>query len=363
MATATKTWAILGGGNGGQALAGHLSIMGHNTRLYDIIPATVEAVNAQKGVTLTGAVEGFGSVEFATMDIAKALDGADYVMVTVTSLAHATLARQCAPLLKDGQHVFVHPGASLGALEFYRIIRNEGCKADIIVSETNSLIYSARSLKPGSSHIYGIKSDLQMGCIPSDRTKEAEAIIQTCFKQIRGVHNIIESSLTNSNAVMHPAASLLSTSYIESGKTWYYYKDAFTPTTGKFTENLDKERLAIAKAYGLELESILQWYKTAYGVDAKTVDEAANINPKYEGIEGPNTIMTRFIREDVPHSLVPMVALARLKGIKTPYMDVVIELGYLLLGRENFPPARDMASFGFEGITAAEFERYVKEGK
>ena len=40
-----KTWAILGGGNGGQAIAGHLSILGEKVRLYDVVPATVDALN------------------------------------------------------------------------------------------------------------------------------------------------------------------------------------------------------------------------------------------------------------------------------------------------------------------------------
>ena len=54
-------WAILGGGNGGQSLAGHLALMGYRVRLYDIFQQTVDAINEQGGITVSGVVEGFGA--------------------------------------------------------------------------------------------------------------------------------------------------------------------------------------------------------------------------------------------------------------------------------------------------------------
>ena len=42
-----KVWAIIGGGNGGQAMAGHLASMGEKVSLYDVVPATVDALNAK----------------------------------------------------------------------------------------------------------------------------------------------------------------------------------------------------------------------------------------------------------------------------------------------------------------------------
>ena len=32
------TWAVIGGGNGGQSLSGHLALMDFTVRLYDIFP-------------------------------------------------------------------------------------------------------------------------------------------------------------------------------------------------------------------------------------------------------------------------------------------------------------------------------------
>jgi opine dehydrogenase len=61
-----RTWAIIGGGNGGQAMAGHLALLGERVRLFDVFSDTVDAIGRQGGIKVTGAVNGFGPLEFAT---------------------------------------------------------------------------------------------------------------------------------------------------------------------------------------------------------------------------------------------------------------------------------------------------------
>jgi opine dehydrogenase len=118
-------WAVLGGGNGGQSLSGHLSLMGFPVKLYDIFPDTIEAINAKGGIKVDGVVEGFGSLELATTNISEAIDGAEVVMVVAPALAHREIGKKCAPHLVDGQVVFLHPGATFGALEFRKILDDE----------------------------------------------------------------------------------------------------------------------------------------------------------------------------------------------------------------------------------------------
>ena len=98
----SKIWAIIGGGNGGQAIAGHLSILGEKVRLFDVVQATVDAINEKGGIQLHHAVEGFGKLEFATTSMEQVLDGAEIVMMVLPSLHHEAMARQMVPFLKDG---------------------------------------------------------------------------------------------------------------------------------------------------------------------------------------------------------------------------------------------------------------------
>ena len=39
-----RVWTILGGGNGGQSIAGHLAWLGEQVRIYEVVPETVEAL-------------------------------------------------------------------------------------------------------------------------------------------------------------------------------------------------------------------------------------------------------------------------------------------------------------------------------
>ena len=71
-----RTWAIIGGGNGGQTMAGHLGILGEKVRLYKRSQKGVNKINETKQIILHHAVDGIGPIEFATSDIAEAINTA-----------------------------------------------------------------------------------------------------------------------------------------------------------------------------------------------------------------------------------------------------------------------------------------------
>ena len=356
-------WAIIGGGNGGQSLAGHLSLMGYRVRLYDIFEETVDAINAQGGIHVEGVVKGFGEVSFATNDIGKAIRGADVVMVVAPATAHKAIAKNCVPYLTDGQIVIIHPGATCGTLEFKHVIDTEGCTAKIAIAETNSLIYACRSPKPGHVNILGIKMDLILATLPMTENPRVLSICQEAFPQIAAGKNIMESSLGNANAVMHPAPTLLNTSMIESEHEWLYYYDGITPTIGSFVEDLDRERIALAESFGITLIPIREWYRVAYGSDAPTLTEAVRKTTAYAGIKGQKEIRTRYVMEDIPTGLVPMVELGKMQGIEMTRMELVAKLGQYLLKEEFFTTGRTLENLGIDGMSQKEFTHYIETGE
>ena len=355
-------WAIIGGGNGGQSIAGHLSLMGYAVRLFDIFQETVDAINSQGGIHVSGAVSGFGKVDFATTEMAEALSGVDVVMVVAPATAHRAIAKNCAPCLNDGQVVIVHPGATCGALEFKHILKQEACRADVAIAETNSLIYACRSPRPGHANIIGVKKHLTLATLPTVENPRVLAIMQDAFPQIIGGKNVIETSLGNANAIVHPAPSLLNTSMIESAHEWLYYTEGMTPSIGAFVEALDRERVQLAASFGIEMVPIREWYRIAYGVDAATLTEAVRKNPAYEGIKGQKTLKTRYLMEDIPTGLVPMIALGKMQGIDMPRMAVVAELGQYLLNEDFFVTGRTLENLGLENMTSETFIDLIETG-
>lgn len=355
-------WTILGGGNGGQSLAGHLGLMGFPVKIYDIFPETIDFIQSNGGVQVTGVVEGFGPVEHATTNIGEAIHGADLVMVVAPAIAHGDIAKASAPWLVDGQVVFVHPGATGGALEFWNGLRRQGCRREVTVAESNSLIYACRSPNPGNAAIFGIKKELMAAALPSQQTGRVVDMLNTAFPQIYAGQHVLETSLSNPNAMMHPAPTLLNTSLIESKQDWLYYWDGITPSIGAFVEAMDQERLAVSRAFGLEMPSIRKWYELAYGVSGETLSETVKKNPAYAEVNGQKTLLTRYVLEDIPTGLVPMTELGKLLGVAVPRMETIVTLGELLTGKDFYKKGRTLQTLGLNGMTVNEILSFLETG-
>ena len=91
-------------------------------------------------------------------------------MVVLPSSAHADIAKAAARYLKDGQMVILHPGRTLGALEFSKVIRENGCTADIAVAEAETFIYASRTDGPVQARILRIKEAVPLAVLPSCRS-------------------------------------------------------------------------------------------------------------------------------------------------------------------------------------------------
>jgi opine dehydrogenase len=356
------TWSVIGGGNGGQSLSAHLALLGFPVRLYDIFEDTIESIRKRGGIEVSGAVTGFGKIELATTDIATAINGADIIMIVAPAMAHREIAVHCAPNLSDGQIIFIHPGSTGGALEFTKVLRDQNCDKTVTVAESNSLLYACRSQQPGATTIFAVKKELMVAALPATATGRVVKLLNSAFPQMHAGSNVMETSLSNPNAMMHPAPTLLNTSLVESEIDWLYYWDGITPSIGAFVEAMDEERLAITRAFGLKMPSTLQWYKEAYGVEAETLSEVVKKNMAYAEVKGQQTLLTRYLLEDIPMGLVPMVYLGKMLGIDVERMETVVKLGELLTNRNLTSSGRTLENLGLAGMTVSQIQTYLETG-
>lgn len=358
----SKTWAIIGGGNGGQSIAGHLSLLGETVRLFDVVPSTVDAINRRGGIQLHHALEGFGKLAFATTSMEQALDGADIVMMVLPSLYHEDMARKMAPYLRDGMVVFLHPESSCGALAFRKVLDELGCTADIVLGAAGTLLYSTRIQSPGEVYIFGIKEEVPMAALPASDNDALAAAIRPVLPRFVLVENTLKTSLGNINAMMHPAPMLLNTSRIEADPfvPFQYYWEGMTPSIGKYVEAMDAERIAIANALGLQLRTIREDYAAMYHCGSKDTPlyRLCKDNPGYEGIMCSNTLATRYVLEDIPFSLEPIQAIAQVAGVPTPKIDAIVTLGRTILG-EQMQVGRNAQTLGIAGLTKEQLLKYI----
>lgn len=346
-------FAIIGAGNGGQAFAAHLTLLGYSVSLWDIEAKKVEDLRRAGAIVATGAVEGKATIDLITGDIAEAVKGAQLIMVVVPSVYHAGVANLLAPHLTAGQVVVLNPGATGGALEVKHIFAQRGCPK-VTVAEADTLLYACRSPKAGEVIIGGVKECVEVAAIPAGDVKLVVGLLNQPFPQYAAVENVLVTSLSNNNAMMHPTPMLLNAGRAENGAAFDYYTDGVTPSIAALVEKVDAERLAIAGALGLRIATVSQWYTTRYGVEGDTLYDKVQKVKAYQGIRGPKDLNTRYLFEDIPTGLVPLSELGRALGVNTPIIDAVVELGSSLLNREFRKEGRTLQRLGLAGLTAQE---------
>ncbi len=354
--------AVLGAGHGGHAMAGHLALKGFPVRVFNRFEEELIHLRERGGVTLEGAVEGFGGLELVSADAAEVVPWADVIMVVVPAFAHRWMAEACAPHLRDGQVVVLNPGRTGGALEFRSVLRERGVEAQVFVAEAQTLVYACRISGPARVRIAGLKRRVPLAALPASDTPKVLEKVGALYPQFVPAANVLETGLSNIGAVFHPATVLLNANRIEAREEFEFYR-GMTPTVARLLEAVDAERLAVARAFGLELDSAADWLLRAYeGVRGETLYERIQSNEAYRGIKAPKSLEVRYVLEDVPTGLVPFASLGELAGVPTPTCRALVDIFCALLGRDFWEEGRTAEKLGLAGMSADEIMEFVNTG-
>jgi opine dehydrogenase len=361
-----EKYTVIGAGHGGKAMAAHLALMGFQVILHNRTFDHISALKARGGIDLEsaeGGPHGFAKLALVTADMEEALQDAQMIMVVVPSSAHADVAKSAAPYLKDGQIVVLHPGRTCGALEFSKVLRDQGCTADVTVAEAETFIYASRSDGPAQSRIFRIKEAVPLAALPAIRTKAVLAAIQPAYPQFIDGGNVLNTGMNNMGAIFHPALTLLNAGWIEATHGDYqFYIDGVTPSVARVLEVLDRERVTVASSLGLRARTGLEWLQMAYNTVGEDLQEAIHNQPGYYGIKAPSTLNHRYIFEDVPMSLVPIASLGERFGVSVRGMDSIIRLACIVHRTDYWKRGRTVDKLGIGDLSVSELTHYVNEG-
>jgi opine dehydrogenase len=324
---------VVGAGHGGKAMAAHLGLMGFPTVLFNRTAANVAAIKELGGVYLESyesGPRGFGKLARVTSNIAEALQKAEMIMVVVPSSAHADVAKSCAPYLTDGQIVILHPGRTCGAIEFNKVIRDNGCTADVTIAETETFIYASRSDGPAQARIFRIKEAVPLAALPANRTHLVLDKVREVFSEFIDGGDVLQTGMNNMGAIFHEA--------------------------------LDRERVTVAASIGIRARTGMEWLKLSYDAVGEDLNEAIHNQPGYYGINAPPTLNHRYIFEDVPMSLVPIASLGQRYGVAVSGIDGIIKLASIIHRTDYWRRGRTIEKLGINNLSTDELIHYVKEG-
>ncbi len=361
-----ENYTVIGAGHGGKAMAAHLALMGLNVTLYNRTFEHINVIQKRGGIELDSeeaGARGFGRLALVTSDMAQALEKAHMIMVVVPSSAHADIARSAAPHLKDGQTLILHPGRTCGALEFAKVLRDQGCTADVTIAEAETFIYASRSDGPAQARIFRIKEAVPLAALPASRNARVlEAICPVYPQFIDGV-NVLHTGLNNMGAIFHPALTLLNAGWIESTYGDYqFYIEGVTTSVARVLETLDRERVTVASSLGIRARTAMEWLKMAYDTSGEDLQDAIHNQPGYMGIKAPSTLSHRYIFEDVPMSMVPIASLGERFGVSVVGMESIIHLACIVHRTDYRKRGRTVDKLGIDGLSVDELTRYVNEG-
>lgn len=362
-------FAVLGAGNGGLAMAAHLTLKGLYVRLWNRSPERLLPIQRSGYIQLVASAErddlphGQARVEVVTNDVAEAVADARVLMVVVPATGHAEVAGRLAPHLRDGHIIVLNPGRTGGALEALHVLQQHGVKADVIVAEAQTLLYASRALNPGQVQIFGIKNSVPVAAIPAYRTPEVVKALSVAYTEFVPGDNVMKTSMENIGAIFHPAVTVLNAARIESTHgDFEYYIDGITPSVAQILEQIDAERVAVAAAMGFHCMTAREWLYIAYGASGKTLFEAIRANPGYYGIKAPPIVHHRYITEDVPMSLVPIASLGEMLSVPCPTIKAIIHLANLLHECDYWQTGRTVESMGLAGLSLRELRLRILEG-
>jgi opine dehydrogenase len=359
-------FTVIGAGHGGKAMAADLAVRGFAVNLYNRSADRIQeiALRNEIGLTYEDGRHKRGPMSGVTSDIAEALDGADVIMVVLPASGHREVACLCAPHLRDGQIIVLNPGRTGGALEFHQILLRAGCTADAMVAEAGTFIFASRSTGPAEARIFRRKNSVPLAALPAVHTGHVLEVVCEAYPQFIPAPDVLHTSLDNMGAIFHPALTLLNAGWIERTKgDFQFYIDGVTRSTARTLKVLDRERVTLASALGVRTRPALRWLKDAYSAKGNTLYEAIQGNPGYQGIRAPRNLRHRYIFEDVPFSLVPMLSLGKQFGVSTWAIDAMVRLACVAHGTDYYSRGRTVEDMGLKGLRIAEVKRYLEEGR
>jgi len=354
--------AVIGAGNGGQAISGYLGSIGLDVFLYDRNISKIEDLKSKGGIYLKGKLNGFGKISCFTSNIEEAVDNADIVMITTIANAHEEIAKNMASHVKEGQVIVLNPGRTCGSLIFKQALEKAGCKKRYYLGEAQTLVYACRILENGIVNIIGVKDEVLLASIPASDIDYILNVLNPFYSCFKKADNILRTSLENIGAMFHPCVCLFNAATIERQDEFWFYRD-MTNQVAQFIEKFDSERLAVGKAYGIDLLSVTDWIKFAYNdTKGNTLCERMKNNPAYYDIKAPGSIFTRQLTEDIPTGVLPIMELGKIAGVKTPLLESMVIIIEGLLNIDLHSEGRSLKKLGIEGMCKKDILKYIIDG-
>jgi opine dehydrogenase len=355
--------AVLGGGHGSHAAAADFTEAGHRIRFWRRDRRAFGSVYETRRLKLCDS-RGTREVAVAlvTDDLAEAVTGAELIVAPVPAFAQEDLARRLAPHLADGQVIYLPPGA-FGSYLMTKVLRDNGCGADIAIAETGTLPWLTRMHGTGEVAITTRATRLPTGVFPARHSRRALAIINEAFPgAIEPVEDALSGALMNAGPIIHPPLILMNAGPIEHFDRWDIHKEGTQPLIRRVHDALDAERVAVREAlgYGAPHFPLADHYNTSdwmYGNLAH--DKLVDSGDWHEHLD---LMSHRYMTEDVAMGLAFLVSVGEWSGTPVPVAAGLLAIAGAATGNDFRRTGRTLERLGLQGTTREDMRALLQKG-
>lgn len=358
----TLSIAVLGGGNGSHAAVADLTEAGHDVRWWRRKASAFGEIAKTKTLTVT---DYQGRREIAvrpTVDLRDALHDAALVVAPVPAFAQGALARELAPVLHDGQVLFLPPG-TFGTYAMLQAMRAAGCGAEVALAETGTLPWLTRKRGEGDVHITTRASRLPTGVFPARLSDHALSRIAAAFPNaIEPVEDALSAALMNAGPIIHPPLVLMNAGPIEHFPRWDIHNEGTQPAIRSVHDALDAERIAVRERLGYAAPHfpLADHYNTSHWMYGHLAhDRLVDSGDWHETLD---LKAHRYVSEDIEYGLTFLVTLAEWLGVACPVAAGLLAIGTAASATPFRETGRTWESLGLSAHSPNALRALLEEG-
>ncbi|MGX9966222.1 NAD/NADP octopine/nopaline dehydrogenase family protein [Roseomonas sp. F4] len=345
--------AIIGAGPIGGLSAALAAQRGHEVALWSPRGAPRHGLIEGDRLTLrcTGALE--AELPAQLLPDITALSAWPNLLLAVPGDAYPSLLPALLEVLRPGQVLICSGALSLAPLWLAEQAAARG--VSLQVAAWGTTLGTARILADRRIQVGTVRGAFEMAALPAAALPELVDLCAELFgAQVTPADSLLVPLLSNINPVAHAGQVIPNMSRIERGEAWQLFEN-FRQAGARIAEAIDGERIAIARAFGIEVRSLARHYHLSYHVPEGPVAEiAAAIEAAGRGPRGPASFDHRYLDEDMPYGLAVYEVLGRIAGVPTPQLSAALSLLACATGKPLRGSNRLIDWLGLEAMRPAE---------
>jgi opine dehydrogenase len=361
---------VLGGGNGCYAAAVDLLEKGHRVNWWRRDETTTEALQAA-GVLKVKDFRGERDVALGdsddaihlVKDLQTAVHGVDLVVIPLPATTHDDLAEQLAPLLSEGQVVFLPPG-TFGSYLFAKAMRACANDQRVAFAETGTLPYLARKHGAQTVVISAYATRLPTGIFPADSAEWAFKVLRTAYPSVEHIEDLLSGALMNAGTVIHTPLIIMNAAPLEHFDVWDIHNEGTQPSVRRVTSALDAVRMALREALGYQAPHFPladhyakdgnEWMY-GRGAHGKLTDSG-------DWREDIDLQKHRYMMEDTRLGLSFLVSVGRWAGVPMPLSEGLLCVASVITQLDLYENGRTLEILGLDKLSRSDMKGMLERG-